>query len=91
MASSAAKAALIQAPVRLLERRIYVLRGQKVMLDRDLAELYQVETRVLNQAVRRNIDHFPKDFMFQLNKKESENSILPSSTFEEYISDSIQL
>ena len=44
-----------------------------MMLDRDLVELYQVETRVLNQAVRRNIDHFPKDFMFQLNEKESEN------------------
>jgi len=42
------------------------------MLDRDLAELYQVETRVLNQAVRRNIDHFPKDFMFQLTKDEFE-------------------
>src|SRR5206468_2407030 len=53
--------------------KIYVIRGQKVMLDRDLAELYQVETRVLNQAVRRNIDRFPKDFMFQLSEKEFEN------------------
>ena len=42
------------------------------MLDRDLAELYQVETRSLNQAVRRNIDRFPEDFMFQLNRRESE-------------------
>lgn len=44
--------------------KIYLIRGQKVILDRDLASLYQVETRVLNQAVRRNMDRFPKDFMF---------------------------
>ncbi len=55
----------------MIERRIYLIRGQKVMLDRDLAELYQVETRTLNQAVRRNRDRFPEDFMFQLNKEES--------------------
>jgi hypothetical protein len=53
--------------------KIYLMSGQKVMLDRDLAELYQVETRELNQAVRRNIDRFPEDFMFQLNEKEFEN------------------
>jgi hypothetical protein len=53
--------------------KIYLIRGQKVMLDRDLAELYQVETRVLNQAVRRNKDRFPKDFMFQLTAQEFEN------------------
>jgi hypothetical protein len=53
--------------------KIYLIREQKVMLDRDLAELYQVETRTLNQAVRRNIDRFPKDFMFQLTKHEFEN------------------
>jgi len=53
--------------------KIYLIRGQKVMLDRDLSELYQVETRVLNQAVRRNMDRFPKDFMFQLNEKEFQN------------------
>jgi len=64
MASSAAKAAMIQAPVRLLERRIYVLRGQKVMLDEDLAELYGVPTKRLNEQVRRNRTRFPKDFMF---------------------------
>ncbi|MBI4353018.1 MAG: ORF6N domain-containing protein [Candidatus Omnitrophica bacterium] len=51
-------------------RKIYLLRGEKVMLDRDLAELYQVETRALNQAVRRNIDRFPSDFMFILFKEE---------------------
>ena len=46
------------------------VRGQKVILDRDLAALYQVETKVLNQAVKRNIDRFPEDFMFQLTKDE---------------------
>ena len=49
---------------------ILLIRGKKVMLDKDLAELYQVETKVLNQAVKRNIDRFPTDFMFQLTKKE---------------------
>lgn len=53
--------------------RIYVVRDKKVMLDRDLSELYQVETRVLNQAVQRNIDRFPWDFMFQLSAKEFED------------------
>ena len=52
-------------------RKIYLIRGKKVMLDRDLADLYQVETKVLNQAVRRNIYRFPKDFMFQLSKEET--------------------
>ena len=55
--------------------KIYLIRGKKVMLDRDLATLYQVETRILNQAVRRNMDRFPKDFMFQLNEKEFQNWI----------------
>ena len=55
--------------------KIYLIRKQKVILDKDLAELYQVETRVLNQAVRRNIDRFPMDFMFQLNKQEFQNWI----------------
>jgi hypothetical protein len=53
--------------------RIYLIRGKKVMLDRDLAELYDVETRVLNQAVRRNEKRFPEDFMFQLTAKELED------------------
>ena len=53
-----------------IKNRIYEVRGQRVMLDRDLAELYNVETRVLNQAVRRNIDRFPEDFMFQLSRKD---------------------
>jgi hypothetical protein len=53
-------------PVEMIERKIYLIRGHRVMLDRDLAELYGVETRVLNQAVRRNIRRFPEDFMFSL-------------------------
>ncbi|WP_024333213.1 ORF6N domain-containing protein [Desulfotignum balticum] len=57
----------------LISSKIYFIRGVKVMLDRDLAELYEVETRTLNQAVRRNIKRFPDDFMFQLNKAEFEN------------------
>ena len=55
-----------------LKTKIYEFRGQKVMLDRDLAELYHVETKVLNQAVKRNIKRFPTDFMFQLNQDEFE-------------------
>ena len=53
--------------------RIYVVRGEKIMLDRDLAELYNVETRILNQSIKRNIKRFPKDFMFQLSEKEFKN------------------
>ena len=49
-------------------RKIYLIRGKRVMLDRDLAELYQVETRALNQAVKRNPDRFPQDFMFILTR-----------------------
>ena len=57
----------------VIVRKIYLIRGEKVMLDRDLAELYQVETRVLNQAVRRNLDRFPSDFMFSLTRQEIRN------------------
>lgn len=57
----------------LIQSKIYEIRGQKVMLDFDLAKLYQVETRVLNQSVKRNIERFPEDFMFQLSKEEWEN------------------
>ena len=56
----------------LVERRIYVIRGHKVMLDSDLAELYKVATKALNQAVRRNSSRFPEDFMFQLTPEEAE-------------------
>lgn len=59
----------------VIKSKIYVIRGKKVMIDRDLAELYNVETRVLNQAVRRNEKRFPKDFMFQMTKVEMENWI----------------
>ena len=62
-----------KAPIPLLERRIYVLRGQKVMLDEDLAELYAVPTKRLNQQVRRNKGRFPKDFMFRLTSVEVRN------------------
>ena len=54
----------------LIQQKIYEIRNQKVMMDRDLAALYGVETRTLNQAVRRNIHRFPSDFMFQLTKEE---------------------
>jgi len=57
-------------PVERIERSILLLRGQKVMLDRDLALLYSVQTRALNQAVRRNMDRFPEDFMFRLTREE---------------------
>jgi hypothetical protein len=56
-----------------IQNMIYVIRGQKVMLDSDLAKLYEVETRQLNRQVRRNIDRFPDDFMFELAKEEHEN------------------
>jgi phage regulator Rha-like protein len=59
-------------PVERIERAILSIRGEKVMLDSDLAELYGVETRVLNQAVKRNASRFPVDFMFQLSAGEAE-------------------
>ncbi len=60
-------------PVERIEKSILQIRGQRVILDRDLAALYDVPTMVLNQAVRRNISRFPDDFMFQLTKEELEN------------------
>lgn len=60
-------------PLENIENLIQVIRGKQVILDRDLARLYGVETRVLNQAVQRNIERFPADFMFQLSKEEFEN------------------
>lgn len=57
-------------PMEAITAKIYLLRNQKVMLDRDLAELYGVETKVFNQAVRRNITRFPDDFMFELTNQE---------------------
>lgn len=76
--------------IAVIQRKIYEIRGQRVILDRDLAALYQVETRVLNQAVKRNIERFPEDFMFQLTWQEVEilksqiaisNSGVPTSQF----------
>lgn len=60
-------------PAELIERKIYLIRGQRVMLDKDLAELYQVPTRRLNEQVKRNIGRFPSDFMFQLTAGEADN------------------
>ena len=60
-------------PAEIIEQKIYLIRGHKVMLSHDLAVLYQVETRVLVQAVKRNIERFPQDFMFQLNESEFSN------------------
>lgn len=59
-------------PVRRIEQKIFLLRGEKVMLDSDLAELYGVETKALNQAVQRNLDRFPEDFMFRLSPDEAQ-------------------
>jgi phage regulator Rha-like protein len=63
-------AAALPLPIETIERRIYLIRSQKVMLDSDLADLYHVPTKSLNLAVRRNADRFPEDFMFQLTKEE---------------------
>ena len=60
-------------PAERIESRIYLLRGHKVMLSPDLAELYEVEPRALVQAVKRNIERFPADFMFQLSQEEFDN------------------
>lgn len=57
-------------PVENIKEKIFLIRNERVMIDRDLAELYGVETKVLNQAVKRNINRFPSDFMFQLNENE---------------------
>ena len=73
------KAALI--PNELIERSILLVRGQKVMLDEDLAELYGVDTRVLNQAVKRAVKRFPLDFMFQLTAEEQAECLALRSHF----------
>ena len=58
---------------QIIQSKIHTLRGQRVMLDFDLAALYEVPTKALNQAVKRNIDRFPEDFMFQLSVEEWQN------------------
>ena len=70
----------IVVPTERIERAILILRGHKVMLDADLAALYGVETKVLNQAVRRNRERFPSDFMFQLTLEEAQCSRSQSVT-----------
>jgi len=70
-------------PIELIASKIYLIRGIKVMLDRDLAELYDVETKILKRAVRRNIDRFPEDFMFELTKAELENWRCQFGTYNE--------
>jgi hypothetical protein len=69
-----------RVPLELIERRIYVIRGQKVMLDADLAELYQVPTKAFNQAVKRNMNRFPGDFMFRLTAGELNRSQFVTGT-----------
>lgn len=59
--------------LQIIQNRIYEFRGQKVMLDRDLAEMYGVQTKVLNQAVKRNIERFPSDVMFQISSEETQD------------------
>jgi hypothetical protein len=64
---------LVRLPAGSIERRIYIMRGHRVMLDSDLAKLYQVSTKAFNQAVKRNRERFPKDFMFQLTLAETKS------------------
>jgi hypothetical protein len=73
-------------PIDRIEKAILVIRGHKVMLDSDLAELYGVKTKVLKQAVRRNIERFPKDFMFELSREEHSNlrSQIVTSSFAQW-------
>ena len=70
----------IAVPIERIENQIYLVRGQKVMLDTDLAELYQVFTKNLNLAVRRNKERFPEDFMFQLTEEDAESLKLQFAT-----------
>lgn len=68
--------------ITIIEDRIFIIRDQQVMIDRDLAELYGVETKVLNQAVKRNIDKFPEDFRFQLTNEEKKELVTNCDRFE---------
>ncbi len=68
--------------IQSIQNRIYEIRGERVMLDKDLASLYETETKALNLAVKRNIKRFPKDFMFQLNKEEFGNLRFQIETLE---------
>jgi hypothetical protein len=64
---------IVRVPVERIEKAIFLIRGEKVMLDRDLASLYEVTTSALKQSVRRNIERFPADFMFVLDQNEFRN------------------
>ena len=68
--------------IEIIENRIFTIRGQKVMIDRDLAELYEVKTMVLNQAVKRNKSRFPDDFMFKLTRDELNELITNCDRFQ---------
>ena len=72
MKKQAIKESETLVPVEIIQNKIYLVRGRKVMLDRDLAVLYGVETRRLNEQVKRNLKRFPLDFMYQLTKEEAE-------------------
>ena len=63
----------MESEISVIQNKILVIRNQQVMIDRDIAELYGVETKVLNQAVKRNIERFPENFMFQLDEIEFKN------------------
>ena len=73
MCKTMSKTKKSMVPVSRIETSIFMIRDEKVMLDQDLEAMYGVETRALVQAVKRNIDRFPRDFMFQLNKDEFSN------------------
>ncbi|PCH95508.1 MAG: hypothetical protein COB85_04465 [Bacteroidetes bacterium] len=72
----------ITIPAEIVEERIFLIRGVKVMIDRDLAELYGVETKYLNRQVKRNIDRFPKEFMLQLSLEEKNELVTNWHRFE---------
>lgn len=69
-------------PVEIIESKIFVFRGHRVMIDRDLAELYGVQTKRLNEAVKRNIKRFPEVFMFQLNDNEKKELVAICDRFQ---------
>lgn len=74
-----AQSAVQVIPVDIIERKIYLIRSCKIMLDSDLAALYEVPTKRLNEAVKRNLDRFPNDFMFQLTSEELETILRPQN------------
>lgn len=79
------KEVAIPVPDEVIMNKIYYIRGQKVMLDRDLAELYEVETKRLKEQVKRNLERFPERYMFELTKEEAEVSRSQNATLKEKI------